>query len=168
MSTSLYDLTIPIFIRNLETLDRILTKGEAFAAEKGIDPSELLNARLIDDMAPFTSQIQRISDSAKGTAVRLGGIANVAMADDETSFADLHARIAKTIDFLEAVPRDAIDGKEEVAVSLQTPGRSFEFTGLAFVQTFVLPNFYFHMTTAYALLRMKGVPIGKMDYLGGV
>jgi hypothetical protein len=168
MSTSLYDLTIPVFIRNLETLDKILTKGEAFAAEKGIDPADLLTARLYDDMAPLVSQIQRVSDSAKGTAVRLGGVENVVMADEESSFADLHARIAKTIAFLRTVSRDAIDGKEDVPVTLKTPSRSFDFTGLDFVQTFVLPNFYFHMTTAYGLLRMKGVPLGKMDYLGGV
>jgi hypothetical protein len=168
MSTSLYDLTIPTFIRTLETLDTLLAKGEAFAAEQGIDPADLLGARLYPDMGPLTSQIQRISDSAKGAAVRLGGVANVAMADEETTFADLHARIAKTIAFLNTVPRAAIDGKEDAAITLQTPNRSFDFTGLSFVQTFVLPNFYFHMTTAYGLLRMKGVPIGKMDYLGGV
>lgn len=168
MSTSLYDLTIPIFIRNLESLDAILSKGEAFASEKGIDPSELLEARLYEDMAPLISQIQRVSDSAKGTAVRLGGVENVVMADEEKTFADLHDRIAKTIAFLKTVPRDAIDGKEDAAVSLQTPRQTFDFTGLSFVQTFVLPNFYFHMTTAYGLLRMKGVPLGKLDYLGGI
>lgn len=168
MSTSLYDLTIPIFLRNLATLDTILAKAEAFAAEKGMDPKELLEARLYEDMAPLVSQIQRVSDSAKGTAVRLGGIENVVMADEEKTFADLRARIAKTIAFLETVPRDAIDGKEDIAVTLKTPSRSFDFAGLSFVQNFVLPNFYFHMTTAYGLLRMKGVPLGKMDYLGGV
>lgn len=168
MSTSLYDLTIPIFIRNLESLDAILSKGEAFASEKGIDPSELLEARLYEDMAPLISQIQRVSDSAKGTAVRLGGVENVVMADEEKTFADLHDRIAKTIAFLKTVPRDAIDGKEDAAVSLQTPRQTFDFTGIGFVQTFVLPNFYFHMTTAYGLLRMKGVPLGKLDYLGGI
>lgn len=168
MSTSLYDLTIPIFIRNLESLDAILSNGDAFASEKGIDPSELLEARLYEDMAPLISQIQRVSDSAKGTAVRLGGVENVVMADEEKTFADLHDRIAKTIAFLKTVPRDAIDGKEDAAVSLQTPRQTFDFTGLSFVQTFVLPNFYFHMTTAYGLLRMKGVPLGKLDYLGGI
>ena len=166
MSTSLYDLTIPVFIRNLETLDRILAKGEAFAAETGIDPAELLGARLYDDMGPLLSQIQRVSDSAKGTAVRLGGIENVVMADDEQTFADLHARIAKTITFLQGVPREAIDGKEDIVVSLKTPSRTVDFTGQSYVQAFVLPNFYFHMTTAYGLLRMKGVPLGKLDYLG--
>jgi len=168
MSTSLYDLTIPIFIRNLESLDAILSKGEAFASEKGIAESDLLEARLYEDMAPLISQVQRVSDSAKGTAVRLGGVENVVMADEEKTFAELHDRIAKTIAFLKTVPRDAIDGKEDAAVSLQTPRQTFDFTGLGFVQTFVLPNFYFHMTTAYGLLRMKGVPLGKLDYLGGI
>lgn len=168
MTTSLYDLTIPVFIRNLQTLDTLLTKGEAFAAEQGIDPAELLNARLIDDMGTFVSQVQRASDSAKGTAVRIGAVENLALPDEETSFADLHTRIARTIAFLEAVPRDAIDGKEDMSITLQTPSRSFDFTAQSYVLTFVLPNFFFHLTTAYGLLRMKGVPIGKLNYLGGI
>ncbi len=168
MTTTLYDLTIPVFIRNLENLDRILSKGETFAVEKGVDPAELLNARLIEDMGTLISQIQRASDSAKGTPVRLGAVENVAMADEETSFADLHARIARTIAFLNTVPREGVDGKEDIAVTLQTPSRTFDFTGQSYVLNFVLPNFYFHVTTAYAILRMKGVPIGKIDYLGGI
>ena len=167
MATSLYDLTVPVFIRNLENLAKILAKGEAFAAEKGIDPVDLLNARLIDDMGTLISQIQRASDSAKGLPVRFG-FENLALADEEATFADLQTRIAKTVAYLKTVPHEAIDGKEDAAVTLATPNRSFEFTGIGFVQNFALPNFYFHVTTAYALLRMKGVPIGKMDYLGGV
>jgi hypothetical protein len=119
-------------------------------------------------MGPLTSQVQRASDAAKFTMVRIGGIENVAMADEEASFADLQARIAKTVAFLNSVPREAIDGKEEAPVELKTPNRTMEFTGQSYVLGFVLPNFYFHVTTAYALLRHKGVPIGKMDYLGGV
>lgn len=168
MTTALYDLTVPVFIRHLENLDRILAKGEAFAAEKGIHASELLNARLIDDMGTLVGQVQRASDSAKGMPVRLGAIENVAMADTEASFADLHARIARTIAVLKTVPREGVDGREEIAVTLQTPSRTFDFTGRSYVLDFVLPNFFFHVTTAYALLRMKGVPIGKIDYLGGI
>ena len=167
MTTSLYDLTVPTFIRNLENLSKILAKGEAFAADKGADPGDLLNARLVEDMGTLISQIQRASDSAKGVPVRFG-FENIALPDEEVTFADLQARIAKTIAYLKTVPRDAIEGKEEATVTLATPNRSFDFTGIGYVQNFALPNFYFHVTTAYALLRMKGVPIGKMDFLGGI
>ena len=167
MATTLYDLTVPTFIGNLENLAKILAKGEAFAAEKGMDPAELLDARLIDDMGTLISQIQRASDSAKGVPVRFG-FENIAMPDEEVSFTDLQTRIARTTAYLKTVPRDALDGKEDATVTLATPNRSFDFTGIGYVQNFALPNFYFHVTTAYALLRMRGVPIGKMDFLGGI
>ena len=168
MATELYDLTVPVFLRGFHAMSGFLAKGEAFAAEKGLDPADLLNARLIEDMAPLTGQVQRASDAAKFTVVRIGSIENVAMPDEEASFADLQARIAKTVAFLNAVPREAIDGKEDAPVTLTTPRASFDFTGQSYVLNFVMPNFYFHVTTAYALLRHKGVPIGKMDYLGGI
>jgi hypothetical protein len=168
MATQLYDLTVPVFLRGFTAMSGFLAKGEAFADEKRLDPAELLNARLIEDMGPLTSQVQRASDAAKFTMVRIGGIENVAMADEEDSFADLQDRIAKTLAFLNAVPREAIDGKEDAPVTLTTPRGSFDFTGRSYVLNFVMPNFYFHVTTAYALLRHKGVPIGKMDFLGGI
>lgn len=168
MATELYDLTVPVFLRGFANLSKILDKGEAFAAEHGIAPETLLSARLVDDMAPLTRQVQIASDTARGAAVRLGEVENVAMADEETTFAELQVRIAKTVDFLNAVPRAAIDGKESAHITLETPNRTFEFTGSDYVQTFALPNFYFHLTAAYAILRMKGVQIGKMDYLGGI
>ena len=167
MATQLYDLTVPLFLRGFHSMSACLAKGEAFAAEKGLDPAELVNARLIEDMAPLTGQVQRASDSAKLAMVRIGGVENVPMPDEEASFADLQARIAKTVAFLEAVPREAIDGKEDAPVEIKLPNRTLNFTGSTYVLGFVLPNFYFHVTTAYALLRHKGVPIGKMDYLGG-
>jgi hypothetical protein len=166
MATDLYDLTVPAFLRGFAAMSAFLTKAEAWAAENDVDPAELLTAKLHDDMAPLTAQIQRASDSAKGAAVRIGGLENVSMADDEVTFADLHARIARTVDFLKAVPPEAMNGQEARPVTLTTPGRSVDFTGLGFAQGFVLPNFYFHVTTAYAILRMKGVPLGKLDYLG--
>ena len=110
--------------------------------KKGIDPAELTGARLIADLGPLTAQIQRASDSAKGLPVRFG-VENIAMADDEVTFADMQARIAKTIDFLKTVPREAIDGKEATSVTLVTPNRSFDFTGADFVQHFALPEFLF-------------------------
>ncbi|MDB5738541.1 MAG: hypothetical protein JWO65_2209 [Sphingomonas bacterium] len=167
MPISLYDASVPAFIRSLTALSVILEKGRAFADEKGIPHATLLEARLIEDMAPLTAQIQRASDSAKGTAVRVGQVENVAMADDETSFDDLQARIAKTIAFLNTVPANSMDGREDAEVILTTPNGSMPFTGQSYVLGFALPNFYFHVTTAYGLLRRAGVPLGKLDYLGG-
>ena len=164
MGTSLYDLTIPVYIRSLTNLSAILAKGEAFAAETGIDPADLLATRLAADMAALPAQVQRACDSAKGTATRIGGVENKVFPDEETTFAELRARIANVIAFLQAVPREAMDGQESKAVSLDLPdGRSIPFTG----QSFALPNFFFHVTMAYALLRHRGVQIGKLDYLGG-
>lgn len=168
MTTSLYDLTAPVLIRALGSLSAILAKGEAFAVEQGVDPAKLLGARLIDDMDSLTAQVQRASDTAKGAMVRIGGVEGVAMPDEEASFADLQQRIANTIAYLESVPREAIDGREDATVTLTTPGGSFDFTGRSYALNFVLPNFFFHVTTAYAILRHKGVPIGKLDYLGGI
>jgi len=166
MATELYDITVPALLRGFASLSSILEKGRAFAEEKGLDPATLLESRLAPDMAPLTAQIQRCSDTAKGALVRLGGVETVAMPDTETSFDDLQARIAATVRFIEAVPRAAINGKEDAPVVLQTPGGEFPFTGRSYVQGFVLPNFYFHLTIAYALLRHAGVEIGKLDYLG--
>jgi hypothetical protein len=167
MSTSLYDLTVPVLIRALRNLSAILEKGAAHARDQGIDPNDLIEARLAPDMLALPGQVQRASDSAKGCVVRLGGIPNLPMADDETTFEQLQARIAATIAFLEAAPREAIDGQEDREVVLQTPSGAFPFKGRAFALGFVLPNVLFHVTTAYAILRHKGVPLGKFDYLGG-
>ncbi|MDQ2878630.1 MAG: DUF1993 domain-containing protein [Pseudomonadota bacterium] len=168
MATDLHTLTAPVFIRALKNLAAILEKGRAFAAEKGMPEAELADARLIADMTPLTAQIQRASDSAKGCMVRIGGVENVAMEDNEVTFADMQARIAKTIDFLQSVPADALNGKESDEVILKLPDTEMTFTAQSYVLGFAIPNFYFHITTAYDILRMKGVPIGKMDYLGGV
>lgn len=166
MALSLYDASIPLFLRGFDTLSAILEKGRAFADETGIAHSDLLEARLIEDMAPLTAQIQRCSDTAKNTAVRVGQVASVAMPDTETSFDDLQARIAATVAFLKAVPAESFEGREDATVTLQTPKGDVPFVARDYVLGFVLPNFYFHLTTAYALLRAKGVPIGKLDYLG--
>ncbi len=166
MSLSLYDVSIPVFLRTFQNLSEILKKGEAFADENGIAHSELLQARLYPDMAPLTAQIQRASDTAKFVAVRLGGIENVPMEDNEESFADLHARIDRTVSLLRTLPSDAMDGKEQAEVVLKTRDTSTTFAGRDYLLHFAIPNFFFHVTTAYALLRHKGVPVGKMDYLG--
>jgi hypothetical protein len=145
-----------------------LEKAAAHAEEKGIDPLTLTSARLIDDMAPLTAQVQFASDSAKGAIIRIGELDPLPMPDTEQSFAELQERIAKTIAFLESVPRERIDGREDAQVVLKTPRGDFPFTGRSHALGFALPNFYFHVTTAYALLRQAGVPIGKLDYLGGI
>lgn len=168
MATALYDLTVPIFIRGLTALSGLLDKGAAFAAEKGIDPATLTGAQLIADMKPLTAQVQFACDTAKGTVTRLGDLEPVAMADTELTFDELQARIAKTIALLEAVPREKIDGREDAAVVLKLPNAEVPFTGRSHVLTFSLPNFYFHLTMAYALLRQAGVPVGKIDFLGGI
>ncbi|MGK6320646.1 DUF1993 domain-containing protein [Sphingomonas sp. DT-204] len=166
MATELYDLTVPALLRGFAAMAAFLDKGRTWADEQGMAHGELIEARLFPDMAPLSGQVQRASDTAKLALVRIGGVENVSMADDEASFAELQARIAKTVDFIKSVPRSAIDGKEAAEVVLQTPHGNVPFTGLSYVQGFLLPNFYFHVTTAYALLRMKGVPLGKLDYLG--
>lgn len=166
MSIQLYDVTVPAFLRGLANLDAVLKKGEAFAAEQGLDPASLLETRLAPDMYPLAGQIQRASDTAKFAAVRLGGVENVPFEDDETSFADLYARIAKTVDFLESAPREAFEGRETAEVVMKSPSGERRFTGLDYALGFALPNFFFHVTTAYGLLRHRGAPIGKLDYLG--
>lgn len=166
MSIELYDLTVPVFIRTLGIMSGFLEKGRAFAAEKGIAEADFMNARLVEDMAPLTAQVQRASDSAKFLAVRVGGVDNVSMEDGEASFDDLRTRITRTIDFLKSVPAEAINGKEAVPILVKFANGDVNFTGQTYVQGFAIPNFYFHVTTAYAILRMKGVPVGKMDFLG--
>ncbi|TGX55639.1 DUF1993 domain-containing protein [Sphingomonas gei] len=168
MATELYDLTVPVFQRGFKAMAAFLEKARAHADEHGIAHDDLLTARLYADMAPLASQVQRASDAAKFAASRLSAIAPPAMPDTEASFDELQARIAATVDFLSSVPREAIDGREDADVELKTPSRSFQFKGLGYVQGFALPNFYFHVTTAYGILRQQGVPLGKMDYLGGI
>jgi hypothetical protein len=168
MATDLHTLTAPVFIRALTALDAILDKGRAYAAEQGLPEQDLLDAKLIDDMGNLIAQIQRASDAAKGCMVRIGDLENVVMEDTEVTFDDLKARIAKTIDFARSVAPDAVNGRENSEVVLKFPNGEFKFTAQAYVLGFAIPNFFFHVTTAYDILRMKGVPIGKRDYLGGI
>jgi hypothetical protein len=166
MATELYDLSVPAFIRGLTAMAAFLEKGRAWAEEKGLPESALFEARLYEDMHPLPYQVQRVSDAAKFTAQRLGDLEPVPMEDNETSFAELQARIARTIELLKAVPADKINGQEDKDVVLKTPRGDLPFKGRDYVLGFALPNFYFHLTAAYAILRNQGVPVGKMDYLG--
>lgn len=166
MSTALYDLTIPIFTRGLAGLSAILDKAAAHAAATGVDPESYVSLRLIDDMHPFSKQVQIACDSAKLCASRLSGLDAPVMEDTETTIDQLKARIAATLDYLASIPREAIDGQEGRDVVLKFPGGEWTFKGLDYVVGFAHPNFYFHKTTAYALLRKAGVPLGKRDFLG--
>jgi len=161
--TSLYAVTVPVMIRAFKNLDHLLAK----AAASGIDEAELTGARLIEDMLPLTKQVQIASDTARFTAVRIGQVEPVAMADEETTIAELRERVAKTIAFLEAVPPAEFENRETAEVILKLPNAEIPFTGLSYVTDFALPNFFFHISIAYALLRMKGIAIGKADYLMG-
>ena len=164
---SIYDQFIPPFTQMLESLDKVLSKAEADAAARKIDPQVFVNGRLAPDMLPLTRQIQIMTDQAKGGASRLTGQEPPKWADDEASFADLHARVAKTIAHLKSFKPAQFDGAETRAIELKFPNATFNFTGKDYFLKFVTPNFYFHYTTAYAILRHNGVAIGKSDFIGG-
>lgn len=166
MSLSMYSASIPVLVRMLGNLSAILHKAEAYATERKIEPSVLLNARLAPDMLPLVSQVQIASDNAKGCAARLAGLDIPSYADTESSFAELQARIAKTQTFLGSVTAAQVDGSEGKSITLNFPGMELKFSGQDYLLNFVLPNFYFHVTTAYAILRHNGLDIGKMDFLG--
>ncbi|MDP3813710.1 DUF1993 family protein [Pseudomonas sp.] len=166
MSLSMYHASIPPFVRMLGNLSAILYKAEAYAAERKIEPSVLLNARLAPDMYPLVRQVQIATDSVKGCAARLAGIEVPSYADTESSFAEVQARIGKTQAFLQSVTAAQVDGSEGRPITLKFPGAELHFTGQDYLLNFVLPNFYFHLTTAYAILRHNGLNIGKMDFLG--
>lgn len=167
MSLSFYDISIPTYDRMLRNLSVFLDKAEAHAKEGGIDLKTYTEASLGHGMFNFTRQIQLASDAAKGGAARLAGVEAPAMPDTETTFPELKDRIAKTLAFIQSIERGQVDGQEGRQITLTLPTRSMEFTGESFLNTFSLPNFLFHVTTAYAILRAQGVPLGKMDYLAG-
>ncbi len=168
MPLSIYDVTVPLFLRAFGNISTIPTKAETHAKAAGLDPNEYLEARLAPDMLPLTAQIQRASDTAKGCVVRLGAVENVSFPDTETTFAELQARIAGTVEILRRVTPANLDGVEERQVELPRRNGTTIFTGRDYVTLFVLPNFYFHITTAYDVLRHKGLEIGKLDYLGAL
>jgi hypothetical protein len=166
MTISMHKASAPVFLRMLTNLDQLLAKAEDNAKARGFDPNLLVTQRLAPDMRPLSSQIQLASDSAKGAMARLSGGTPPAMPDTETTIDQLRARIAATIDYVKSVPAEAVDGSEERDVVLRTPSGDIPFKGLAFLTGFALPNFLFHVTTAYAILRHSGVPLGKLDFLG--
>ncbi|PZU08815.1 MAG: DUF1993 domain-containing protein [Sphingomonas sp.] len=166
MTLSMYDASVPMFVRQFRALDAIIAKGEAHAAATGMDPREIFDSRLAPDMLPFPKQIQIASDMAKGGVARLAGETPPSWPDDEADLPALRARIQKTIAYIQSVSADQIRDSEQRDISLKAGANELHFKGQAYLLDFVIPNFYFHITTAYALLRQKGVQIGKRDYLG--
>lgn len=166
MSLSMYAASVPVFVRTLGSLSAILKKAEESAAQRGFDPAVLVSARLAPDMLPLAKQVQIASDSAKGCAARLAGMEPPAMADTETTIAELIARADKTVAFLNTLPASQIDGSEGREIILKMRGNEVKFQGQPFLLHFALPNFFFHVTTAYAILRHNGVGLSKSDFLG--
>ena len=166
MKISMYEASVPCFVRTLQNLSNILDRAQAFADSKKIDVTVLTGARLYPDMLPMARQIMIASDTIKGAVGRLGGVEIPKYEDTEQTIAELKARVAKTIAFAQSVGAAQIDGSEDKEIVLKLGGKEVTFTGLQYLLAFVLPNFYFHVTTAYAILRHNGVEIGKSDFLG--
>lgn len=166
MPLTMYQASIPSFVRMLGNLSAILDKAAAHAEAKKIDPSIFVNARLAPDMFPLSRQVQIATDMVKGCAARLAGIEVPRYEDNETTFADLQARIAKTKSFIESVSASQIDGSEDRQITLKFGNKELSFLGQAYLLDFVIPNFHFHLITTYAILRHNGVEIGKKDYTG--
>ena len=166
MSLSMYQASIPVFIHMLGNLSAILDKASAHAEASKIDPAIFVNARLAPDMYPLSRQVQIATDVVKGCAARLAGIDVPSYEDNESTFPELQARIAKTVAFLQSVNAEQINGSEEKSVTVKLRTREVSFVGQPYLLYFVLPNFYFHMTTAYDILRHNGVELGKMDFVG--
>jgi len=166
MALSFYDISVPVFLRGLGQLSHLLDKGLAHAQASGIDPAVLVNARLAPDMYPLSGQIQSASDASKLGTARIAGLTAPSFPDTETTYPELQARVAKTVDYLQSVDRASIDGFEDRPVTMKARGNELSFTAQRYLLQFALPNFFFHVTTAYDVLRHSGVPLGKMDYLG--
>jgi hypothetical protein len=164
----MYEASIPAFARTLENLSQILRKAEAYAESKKIEKQVLIDARLAPDMFPLARQIQIASDSVKGAAARLTGSEIPSYPDTETSFAELQERIAKTLKFIQGFKPEQFDGSETRDIVVKGRNHERRFNGRDYLFSFVIPNFFFHVTTAYAILRHNGLEIGKADYLGNI
>jgi len=167
MKVSMYALSAEVFVNALGNLSWILEKAAANAAQRKIDPSVLLAARLAPDMLPLTRQVQIACDLAKNSVARLAAQEPPRFEDDETNIEQLRARIARTIDFLKSVPALALEGAETRDIKVPAGERTLEFKGLDFLQRWAIPNVFFHATTAYDILRHNGVDLGKRDFIGG-
>ena len=166
MSISMYQASIPLLLRMLGNYKAVLKKGVAHETAKKLDPGVLPSSRLYPDMFPLRMQVLIAADMAKACPARLAGTEPVKFEDTEQTLSELTARVGKTIDLLKSVKPEQIDGTENRDVTLKTPRGELSFKGLQYLQYFVLPNFYFHYTTGYNILRHNGVELGKMDFLG--
>jgi hypothetical protein len=166
MTISMYEASAPRFVSMLRNLDAILAKAQVYAVSKKIDPAVLLAARLFPDMFPLVKQVQIATDHAKGAVARLAGVEVPKFEDTEHSFEELQARLARTISFVESFSAGQIDGSEERDIALKVGGHDLTFKGMPYLLGFAIPNFYFHLVTAYNILRHSGVEIGKRDYIG--
>jgi hypothetical protein len=162
----MYQASIPVFRQKLDCLAAILKKAEAHAAEKKIDPSVLLQTRLFPDMFPLVRQVQITADTAKGGAANLAGVEAPRFEDVETTFAELADRIQRTQRYIGGFRPEQIDDTEDKDINVTLGGHKITFKGRQYLLGFVMPNFYFHLTTAYAILRHSGVEVGKRDFLG--
>jgi hypothetical protein len=166
MTISMYQASVPVFVRALTNLSSVLKKGEAHAKDKGVDPDNLLQQRLIFDMLPLIKQIQIACDTAARGSARLAGVEPQSFPDTETTLAQAQDRIARTIDYIKSFKPGQIDGSEERKVVMKTRSGEVEYVGLAYLTEHALPNLFFHCATAYDILRVAGTPIGKKDFLG--
>jgi hypothetical protein len=162
----MYQASVPVLIHNLKALSAILKKGADHARARGIDPAVLVDARLFPDMFPLVRQVQIATDMAKGGAARLAGVEVPSFPDTESSFPELQERIARTIAFLKGIKPAQLEGSEQREVNLQMRLGAVSFTGQYYLLSWVMPNVYFHVTTAYNILRHNGVELGKWDFLG--
>ncbi|HEX8614900.1 MAG TPA: DUF1993 domain-containing protein [Telluria sp.] len=166
MTFSMYDASVPVFKQILTSLSAVIDKADAHATEKKIEPAALLQARLYPDMFPFLRQVQVAADFAKGCCARLAGVDVPRYEDTEQSFADLKERIAKTLAFIDGLPQDGIEASAQRDISTSSGANAKHFKGQVYLVHYALPHFYFHATTAYALLRHNGVEVGKKDFIG--
>lgn len=166
MTISMYAASVPVFKHILGSLSAILDKAEAHATEKKIEPDVLIQARLFPDMFTMRRQVLIACDFGKGTCARLAGVEVPKYEDNEQTFAELKARIAKTLAFISTLSAAQIDGSEERDITVQAGPNTLQFKGQAYLLHYALPNFYFHVTTAYAILRHNGIELSKRDYIG--
>ena len=166
MSLSMYSASVPVFVRMLGNAQKWLAKAEEHAAARKFEPNNYLGLRLAPDMLPFVRQIPIASDTAKGCVARLTGQEVPKWEDTEASIADLRARLQRTIDYVQSVPREKFEGAATREIVLPMRQGELRFDGESYLKHYVLPNLYFHLTTTYALLRHAGVDLGKRDYLG--
>lgn len=166
MKISMYQASVPAFMRALNNLAAVLAKGAAHAEARKIDPAVLVNSRLFPDMFALARQVQIVTDNAKGGASRLAGLQPPKYEDNEASFPELMARLDKTLAYLKTFTPEQIDGSEENTITLKLGKETMTFQGMPYLLNLVLPNIYFHSVTAYNILRHSGVDIGKNDYLG--